>query len=160
MIGSSLSVDQLSGENSAFAAHLPAVLSAPVMKAIRHNARASHASRGILFSRAFDAVESRSVITAPRITRNATMTQPMAAARAPQADTAPPRKTTIPATPMAKAPAPNRSIRPRAQSAPAKKIAPNSAHVPATTRAFAPNPLWARYKALDTEKGVPTPTYE
>src|SRR6516164_10789660 len=97
MIGSSLSVDQLSGENSAFAAHLPAALSAPAIKAMRHNARASHAISGILFSRATDVVEARSVITARRITKNATMTQPTAVARAPQADTVPPRKTTIPA---------------------------------------------------------------
>ena len=45
-----------------------------------------------LFSRAIDVAEARSVITARRITKNATMTQPIAAARAPQAETTPPSK--------------------------------------------------------------------
>ena len=117
-------MDQLSGENSAFAAHLPAVLSAPAMKAMRHNARASHQRKAVLTRNRHR--RSPSLLLARRITKNATIdTAYCCSARSP-AKTASPTKTTMPATPMARPPAPKRSIWSGAKSAPAKKIAPNS----------------------------------
>ena len=139
-------MDQLSGENSAFAAHLPPYCLRAVMKAMRHNARASHAISGRLFSRAINIARSPvGYYCAKDYEKRHNDTAYSCSARSPGGNNSS-YKTTMPATPMARPPAPKRSIWSGAKSAPAKKIAPNSTHVPATTRAFAPNPLWARSK--------------